>query len=139
MLYSQPAGKAALNGAGGAAPLLNLAYSLANSYLEYQQIREQETTKRCQIEVWKNTTLADIETRRQILMSYLNHSFDERERNFQRLFEQIDGAIARGDNAQLAPLLDTLVKYAQTSPFSQLADLAQVQVNLADPDYVWEF
>ncbi len=137
MLRSLPAGKAALSRAAGS--FLNLVYSLVNSYLEYQQIQEQETTKRFQIEAWKQITLAEIESKRQILMGYLNHSFNERERNFQQLFEQIDGAIARGDNAQLALLLDTLVKYAQTSPFSQLADLAQVQVNLADPDYVWEF
>lgn len=137
MLRSLPAGKAALSRATG--PFLNLVYSLVNSYLEYQQIQEQETTKRFQIEAWKQIKLAEIESKRQILMGYLNHSFNERERNFQQLFEQIDGAIARGDNPQLALLLDTLVKYAQTSPFSQLADLAQVQVNLAAPDYVWEF
>ncbi|WP_460192592.1 hypothetical protein [Thermosynechococcus sp. FA-CM-4201] len=138
MFYNQPAGKPALGGAGGVVSVLDLVYSLAKGYQEYQQIREQETTRRCQIEAWKQTTLADIEAKRQFLMAYLRYSFDERERNFQQLFECIDRAIACGNNAQLALLLDSLVKYAQTSPFSQLADLAQVQANLADPDYVWE-
>lgn len=138
MFYSQPAGKAALSQTGGMAPVLDLVCSLVKSYQEYQQIREQEITKRAQVEAWKQITLANIETKRQALIHYLRHSFDEREQNFQRLFAYIDSATACGDNAQLALLLNTLVKYAQTSPFSQLADLAQLQANLADPNHVWE-
>lgn len=113
-------------------------FSLYDRYLEYAKLKEQEITKRQQIEAEKEATIAKIRQTQEFVIGYLNHAFDERARNFRQLFERIDGAIERGDNTQLAMLLGTLVKYAQTSPFTQLADLAKVKGYLKDSSHVWE-
>ncbi|MCS7031791.1 MAG: hypothetical protein NZL92_09720 [Gloeomargarita sp. SKYG116] len=118
--------------------VLNLVYSLTKAYQDYQQKCEQETTRRQQIATWEKAVLAEIETKRQLLLSYLEHSFAERRHNFQELFAKIDQAIAQRDNTQLSVLLQALVTLAQTTPFKDLATLSQVQANLANPDHVWE-
>ncbi|URR36421.1 hypothetical protein NBE99_04605 [Thermosynechococcus sp. HN-54] len=149
MFYNQLSEKALLSGATGATIVLNLVHSLVESYQQEitnqvreqeitKQVQEQEITKGQQIEARKQERLAEINATQELLIGHLNPSFEERAQAFQKFFEQIDGAITRGDNTQLALLLDAVVKYAQTSPFSQLADLAQVQANLSNPNHVWE-
>lgn len=141
MLHSQPVPKdsfSPLNDSDSFSPL-NLFCCIVKAAQEYLQLAEQERTKRCQIEAEKAEKLAQIEAMRETLITFLNRSFDERERNFQRFFARIDMALASRDHTQLALLLDHLVKYAQTSPLSQWADLKTVQANLNNPGHVWEF
>jgi hypothetical protein len=112
--------------------------NLVSTYTEYLKITQQEQTKRQQIQTWEQTNLAQILTLRSALITYLERAFDERKIYFQEAFIRIDQAMLQGDNQQLALLLDNMVQVAQSSPFKDLANLAQVQAALADPNHVWE-
>lgn len=112
---------------------------LIQAYTEYLKIKEQEQTKRDEIEAWRQVTLAEIKAKRDFLIGYLDRSFDEREKNFELLFQTVDQAMSSGNNEELALTLDAIVKLAQSSPFKDLADVNTVRALLDDPDHVWEF
>lgn len=112
---------------------------LVDAYTEYQRVVQEERTKRREIAAWEKATLATIEQRRAVMMQFLDRAFNERAENFREFFALADLAIATGDNDQLAAVLISLVDLAKTSPFKDLAELAQVEADLDDPDHTWEF
>jgi hypothetical protein len=109
------------------------------AWTEYIKITEEETTKRREIEAWEQITIAEINARRDLLIGYLDRSFDERAKNFQSLFQTVDRAISSGDASELSLTLDAIVDLAKSSPFKNLADLSTVKAALDDPNHVWEF
>ena len=112
---------------------------IVSAYTEYKIIAEQEQTKRREIEAWEKLTIAKINAQRDLLMAYLNRSFDERAENFCHLFCVVDQAIAADNNDQLALALHSITELAKSSPFKELANLASVRAALDDPDHEWEF
>ncbi len=121
---------------------LNPAESLeqmVSAYTEYLTIAEQEKTKRRDIEAWEKESITRINAQRDVLMTYLERSFDERADNFRALFGVVDNALVSGDNQQLALALNSITEIAKSSPFKDLADLSNVRAALNNPDHVWEF
>ncbi|MEH1776227.1 MAG: hypothetical protein V7K64_18530 [Nostoc sp.] len=112
---------------------------MVSAYTEYKIIAEQEQTKRREIEAWENETITKINAQRELLMAYLDRSFDERAENFRALFAVVDNAIASGNNDQLALTLNSITEIAKSSPFKDLANLASVRAALDDPDHEWTF
>jgi len=112
---------------------------VASAYTEYEIIAEQEQTKRREIEAWEKQTITKINAQRELLMAYLDRSFDERAENFRALFTVVDNAIASGNNDQLALTLNSITEIAKSSPFKDLANLASVRAALDDPDHEWTF
>lgn len=112
---------------------------IVQAWTEYLSIAEQEKTKRREIAAWEKVTLAEIQAKRDFLMSYLERSFDKRSQSFKAIFRVIDRAMDSGNNHQLALALNTMVEIAQSSPFKDLADLSTVRSALDDPDHIWEF
>ncbi len=106
---------------------------------EYGKTAEVERTKRQEITAWEKTTIAEIRAKRDLIMAYLDRSFDERAENFRCLFEVVDRAIITGDNQQLALTLNSITELAKSSPFKDLASLSYVRKALKDPNHVWEF
>lgn len=119
----------------GAVQCLN---EVVQAYTEYLKIAEQERTKRLDIQAWQKVTLAEIKTKRDFLVGYLERSFDERAKNFQALFQTVDQAISSGDNHQLGLALHAIIELAKSSPFKDLANLSAVKAALEDSDHVWE-
>lgn len=111
---------------------------IVQAWTEYLTIAEQERTKRRDIEAWEKVTLADIKAKRDLLMDYLDRSFDERSKNFKLLFQTVDSALSSGDNQQLALTLHAITELAKSSPFQALSDLSKVKAALNDPDHIWE-
>lgn len=109
------------------------------AYTDYLKIAEQERTKRREIEAWEKETIAKIDATRDLLMKYLDRSFDERADNFRDLFNVVDRAIAAGNNEQLALALHSITEIAKSSPFKELANLASVRKALDDPNHEWTF
>jgi hypothetical protein len=105
---------------------------------EYLEVAETEKTKRDEIEAWRQTTLADINLKRELVIRYLDRSFDERAENFKSLFQTVDRAISTEDNYQLSLTLDAIVQLANSSPFQDLSDLSKVKAALNNPNHVWE-
>ncbi|MBE8969199.1 hypothetical protein IQ277_24140 [Nostocales cyanobacterium LEGE 12452] len=112
---------------------------MVSAYTEYKIIAEQEQTKRREIEAWENETITKINAQRELLMAYLDRSFDERAENFRALFAVVDNAIASGNNEQLAITLNSITEIAKSSPFKDLANLASVRAALDDPNHEWTF
>lgn len=112
---------------------------MVSAYTEYLTIAEQEGTKRRNIEAWENESITRINAQRDVLMTYLERSFDERADNFRALFDVVDNALVSGDNEQLALALNSITEIAKSSPFKELANLNSVRAALNDPNHVWEF
>ncbi|MHC5764711.1 MAG: hypothetical protein ACYTXI_03615 [Nostoc sp.] len=112
---------------------------MVSAYTEYKIIAEQEQTKRREIDAWEKETITKINAQRDLLMAYLDRSFDERAENFRALFALVDNAIASGNNDQLALTLNSITEIAKSSPFKDLANLASVRAALDDPDHEWTF
>ncbi|MEH2244353.1 hypothetical protein [Nostoc sp.] len=112
---------------------------MVSAYSEYKIIAEQEQTKRREIEAWEKETITKINAQRELLMAYLDRSFDERAENFRTLFAVVDNAIASGNNDQIALTLNSITEIAKSSPFKDLANLASVRAALDDPDHEWTF
>jgi hypothetical protein len=115
----------------------NTLRAIVEAYTEYKIVAEEETTKRRGIEAWETATIAKIQADRDVLINYLENSFDERAKNFSFLFEKVDQAIAKGDNNQLTLALHSITEIAKSSPFKDFADLKSVTVALDDPDHEW--
>ncbi|MCC5628465.1 hypothetical protein LC613_10240 [Nostoc sphaeroides CHAB 2801] len=112
---------------------------MVSGYTEYKIIAQQEQTKRREIDAWEKETITKINAQRELLMAYLDRSFDERAENFRALFAVVDNAIASGNNEQLALTLNSITEIAKSSPFKDLANLASVRAALDDPDHEWKF
>ncbi len=112
---------------------------MVSAYTKYKRIAEQEQINRREIDAWENETITKINAQRELLMAYLDRSFDERAENFRALFAVVDNAIASGNNDQLALTLSSITEIAKSSPFKDLANLASVRAALDDPDHEWTF
>ncbi len=102
----------------------------------YLETREQEISKRAEISAWEATTLAEIAAKEQIFLTYLNRSFDERERNFAELFQALDKAMTSGPG-DVAHILGAITTLAAKSPFADLHDIELVKNSLNDPHHEW--
>jgi hypothetical protein len=112
---------------------------MVSTYTDYLKIAEQEKTKRREIEAWEKEAIAKINTQRDLLITYLDRSFDERAENFRALFNVVDKAMSSGNNEQLALTLNEITEIAKSSPFKELANLTSVRAALDDPDHEWTF
>lgn len=81
--------------------------------------------------------LAQIRATEKLLLTYLDQNHDERTVAFTRYFDALDAALAAGDPALVAPVLNGIVALAQTNPFANLTDLAAVRSRLKDPETEW--
>ncbi|MBD2731405.1 hypothetical protein H6G96_35210 [Nostoc sp. FACHB-892] len=114
-------------------------HSIVQAYTDYKIVAEEERTKRRGIEAWETTTIAQIQANCNVLIRYLESSFDERANNFRFLFEKVDQAIAQGDNNQLNLFLHSIIELAKSSPFKDFADITSVRAALDDPEHEWSF
>lgn len=118
-----------------AAKLLN---DVVSGYGDYIRISQEEETKRAEIRAWESTKIEEIRAKRDLFITYLDKAFTERDKNFDRLFNQADAAMERGDVQQLASVLETITDLAKTTPFKDLADYNKTKAIMADPDHKWE-
>jgi hypothetical protein len=109
------------------------------AYQEYMVVAEEERTKRRGIEAGAKVVITQITAQRDVMLEYLERSFDERAENFRSLFKVLDQAVLDGNNANLALTLQTITDIAKASPFKDLADLPAVRAALNDPNHTWEF
>jgi hypothetical protein len=109
------------------------------AYSEYQTVVAQEKVRRCQIESWEKTNLAEIKKTRDIFLSFLDNSFSERAKIFAGLFDVVDQAMASGNNENLGLALDKIIELAKSSPLEDLANISTVQTALLDPNHEWKF
>jgi hypothetical protein len=136
--------KSARNGAATKPSIANALDAMealekvVSAYKEYKIVAEQEATKREEIRARRDVELKRLRGQRELLMRYLERSFDERQENFARLFGLADEALGKGDNTQLGQVLTSITHLAATSPFKALADLGSAREALLDPERDWD-
>lgn len=108
--------------------------TIVASYADYKQIVSQEKTKREQIRAWRDVELERIAAQRELFMTYLECTFDERRANFAKFFEVLDHAVETEAVDVVSTTLDSITALAKTSPFKDIATVAQVRAVLDAPD-----
>lgn len=88
---------------------------------------EVQKTKREEIRADRDVRIARLRVQRDIVMDYLERSFDERRFLFDRQFEVVDHALTTGNIEELALSLQSINDLAKSSPFKALADIGNVQ------------
>jgi hypothetical protein len=106
---------------------------------EVTKFTEAQKTKRKEIEAKRDIIVKKIESQKEIILVYLEKSFDERRDNFTKLFTVVDSAIANNNMQQLALGLDSINKLASSSPFKALASLESTKLALEDKNQEWDF
>jgi hypothetical protein len=109
---------------------------IVGAVTEWVQVHETETTKRELIRAQESIVISEIQARRELFVTYLDRSFDERERAFNELFRALDRAMD-SDPTAVAGILGSITTLAARSPFADLVDIDLVKSNLADPDHEW--
>ena len=112
---------------------------ITNAVSDYKKVKAQEQTKRRGIEAWESVTLETVRAKRDIMLKYLEASFDERRNNFDLLFVALDRALTSNQTDQLAPILQSIILLSQESPFKALTNSESVQAFMVDRDTPVDF
>ena len=96
-------------------------------------------TEQTRVRVSADVEIERIHAVRDVMLSYLDRSFDERRKNFDALFTRLDAVIAAGNIEVVAQTLDALVELAKSSPFKDLTDVATAKAALRDKGRDWVF
>lgn len=102
---------------------------------DYHKVREEETTKRVEIQARTEVALAELDALRGVITGYMERNFDQRQEQFSRLFDQLDAAQSAGRTDQMAVVLDGILALAKTSPFMSLAEARR---RMRDEDHTVE-
>lgn len=100
---------------------------------------EVQETKRVNINAQRDVLIKNIEARKEIVMKFLDKSFDERKENFAKLFSLVDKAMASNNNEQLALALQSINLLAAESPFKALRSIETTKQALEDKNHEWDF
>jgi hypothetical protein len=130
-----PAARSAVGGLDAMSALNNVV----NGVNDYLRLREEQRTKRAEIETYATVEVARIRSAESVLKDYFGQVFAERARTIDGLFDHLDKAIGQGDDAAVTAALQGIVNLAQSSPLAAMGDLGQVRKALDDPDHVWQF
>jgi hypothetical protein len=112
--------------------LLSSFNKLGELYIDLEKTKETELTKRVQIQAEKEVTLQQIAAQKELFMTYMEKSFDERRQNFAKFFAVVDNAIETNNMQTLAMGLDSINKLAAQSPFRAIADINTLSDNIAN-------
>ncbi len=131
--------KTGFKGIASAGEALAVIDNIAQIAGEVQKFREVQETKRTAIEAERQAVISKIRAQRDLLIKYLDKTFDERKENFNKLFDVIDDALVKDNIQQLSIGLNSLNELAKSSPFKDLANIELVGKALEDKDHEWEF
>lgn len=110
---------------------------IASAAKEYAVVRERERSRREAIAAYERVELARLDAQREVVLSALDRSFDERAANFRQLFAALDRALEGGDAGQVGAVTTAISELAAVNPFVALRDVASVQAAASDPNHVW--
>jgi len=119
--------------ATGASPMLALQAfnSLLEAHNSYHITREQEKTKRQQIQAWERVQVTSIQEQAKTIRDYLEYSFAERRENFKKLFDALDKGIENGNDVVVQAALTGILEITRQSP---LADALAAARAVSDPN-----
>lgn len=124
-------------GAGQIDPLQALN-NVVEAGREYLTLRENQKTKRDEIQAYRVLESERIRAAERVLSEYFRQVFAERAQNFDELWRRLDQAAEQGQDARVSETLLAIVSLAQKSPLAELGDLKQLRAALDDPDHRFE-
>ena len=110
--------------------------NVGGQLLDLLKSKEENKTERERIRADKEKTLAQIEATKEVLMTFLNRSFDERAIVLKKSFEAMDVAIKNNDIQALACTVQSVTSLAAQSPFTALMDARNVRNSLMSSDAI---
>lgn len=113
--------------------------NLVNMAGDVTKFTEVQKTKRKTIEAQRDIIVSNIQSQKEIILSYLEKSFDERKENFSKFFAVVDHAIANNNMEQLAMGMNAINNLAASSPFKDLASIESTQKALTNSNHMWDF
>jgi ribonucleotide reductase alpha subunit len=111
---------------------------LITSAKEVAKFTEVQKTIRKEIEVNRDKYVTSINAQKEIMLAYLDKTFDERRENFDQLFKVVDHALETNNPQELALVLESINRVAASSPFKDLASIGSTQKALEDKDHIWD-
>ena len=121
--------KAKLSGKSLSSPseVLSTLKAFGEAATDAVKFCEVQETKRAEIKANAEVRIAQLRAQRDILIDYLQRSFDERRYLFEQQFKVVDHALMTGNTEELAISLQSINDLAKSSPFKALADIGNVQ------------
>ena len=128
-------GAGALTNPAQALAVVNTLVNTVGDVIKFTEVQE---TKRAVIESQRQQALANIEAKKQLLMIYLERTFDERKEIFKQKFRVLDDALRNRDNSKLSIVLESINRLAASSPFKDLVSIEKTSDALQDKNTVWD-
>lgn len=112
------------------ADVLNTINTFIKTSEDVIKFTELQKTKRTEIRAQAEIRIKEIDAMKNIIMTYLDKTFDERSKIFAKQFDCVDKALAEGDSNMLAITLNSITDLAKSSPFKALADVKNIKQQL---------
>ena len=112
---------------------------LTKMTFEVQKFCEVQETKRTLINAQREIMVKKIQAQKEVMLVYLEKSFDERKKNFAKLFSLVDEAMVHNNDRQLDLALRSINMLAASSPFKALRSVEETQKALEDKNHEWDF
>lgn len=120
------------------ADALQLVNMIINEVGDWVRVIQQEQTKQALIQAEAEVRIAAIRHDSELLIDYLDKSFDERRQLFKGHFKALGVALQSGATDQVAAILGAITTLAVKSPFEDLKDIESVRATWADANAVIE-
>ena len=104
------------------ATFLTALSNIADVIQQYSIVREQESTKRLEIQQQRDIAISKIQAEKEIILTYLQQAFQERREVFHKIFQTLDEAVKMGNIEIVDKSLSGIMVTIQTSPFKDFAD-----------------
>lgn len=105
---------------------------------EVSKFTEVQKTKRKEIDANRQIYVEKIQAQKEVMLAYLDKSFDERKDNFTKLFAVVDHAMASNNMQQLSMSLESINNLAASSPFKALVDIESTNQALNNKAHIWD-
>mgnify|MGYP004654496817 CR=1 FL=1 len=112
---------------------------LTKMTFEVQKFCEVQETKRTLINAQREIMVKKIQAQKEVMLVYLEKSFDERKKNFAKLFSLVDEAMVHNNDRQLDLALRSINMLAASSPFKALRSVEETKKALEDKNHEWDF
>ncbi len=112
--------------------------NLLDTVKEVSKFTEEQKTRRTEIRAATEIKIKEINAMKDVIMAYLDKTFDERSLIFKKQFDIIDIALEKGDVNMLSIGLNSINDLAKSSPFKALADINNVKKQLSQKNTTWD-
>ena len=122
-------------GAFNAFEMAAVAQKISSDLKEYLLIVETERTKRLEIKSSYQAEVKRIDALRGVFETFLDRSFEERQKNFVELFRIIRKSMEKNDLHTLEITLAAAVEIAKVSPLAEAKSLGAFREAMNNPDH----